>query len=281
MKWPPKSLLVALVCSCTLISTTLRAADAPGPAGARAWGMANTSVAVADRFAVFNNQAALAGLTQTSVFTTFDTYYGLEGLNALSIGAVKNMRKNWTMGASVTRLGDKLYSQTALGVASAHTVGKISLGAKLSYFQVNFGTLNISRKTLVAELGATAQITDKLTFGMHLYNLNQAQLFAYQRERLPTIMKAGVSYRPITKLLLATEVEKDVDFPTRFKAGIEYEITPNVFVRTGLNTQPNTNHVGFGFLAGSLTFDYALHTHPQLGWSHHVGLSYDLSKKTK
>ena len=268
---------MALVCFC--VGTPAHGSDGPQPAGARAWAMGNASVTTTDRFALFNNQAALAGLTQTTAFTTFDTRYGLEGLNTFRIGLVKTLRKNWTAGASVTRFGDKLYSETALGLAAAHTVGKISLGAKVSYFQVFFGTLNISKKTAVVELGALAQITPTLTFGMHLYNLNQAQLFDYQRERVPTMMKAGMSYRPISKLLLATEIEKDIDFVARFKAGLDYEIIPHVFVRTGFCTKPNTNHVGFGFLSRNITFDYALHTHPQLGLSHHVSLSYDLGGK--
>ena len=277
--WPRKWSLLAVAWFCAVGSTY--AADGPQPAGARAWGMGNASVTITDRFALFNNQAALAGLTQATVFTTFDTRYGLDGLNTFRIGLVKNLRKNWTAGASITRFGDKLYSETSIGLAAAHTVGKISLGAKVSYFQVLFGTLNISRKTAVVELGALAQITPALTFGMHLYNLNQAQLFDYQRERVPTVMKMGLSYRPISKLLLAAEIEKDIDFAARFKAGLDYEIIPHVFVRTGFCTKPSTNHVGFGFSSRNLTFDYALHTHPQLGLSHHVSLSYDLGGKVQ
>ena len=37
------------------------------------------------------------------------------------------------------------------------------------------------------------------------------------------------------------EVEKDVDFKPNFKFGIDYEVAKTFWVRTGLNTLPQTN----------------------------------------
>ena len=60
------------------------------------------------------------------------------------------------------------------------------------------------------------------------------------------------------------------------KIGVEYALIPTVFFRTGISSQLNTAHFGFGFIAKNFYFDYAASTNSALGLSHHVGLSFKL-----
>jgi hypothetical protein len=94
-------------------------------------------------------------------------------------------------------------------------------------------------------------------------------------------MKAGISYKPFKKLMLNLETEKDIDYPAMVKAGVEYEIVTHLFLRTGITSKPFVNHFGIGFSRKHFHFDYALRTHPVLGFSHHLSLVCSFEKKKK
>ncbi len=251
----------------------------PFPIGARSWGLGNASVTLTDKWSVFNNVGGLSGVKQRSVMSSFSSYYNVPGLQVLALGAVYPLR-HLHVGLSIQRFGDELYNEHLVGVALGHRIGNVSLGAKINYVQIAVRDLG-SRSTVTLELGGVVQLLPELSFGVHLYNPTQARLADYQDERVPTTMKAGLSYRPSKTLLLTAEVEKDVDFPAAFKVGVEYEIVKKLYLRTGISSKPLVNHFGVGWLVKNLTVDYALSTHPQLGFSHHLSLAYQFEKKEK
>jgi hypothetical protein len=129
------------------------------------------------------------------------------------------------------------------------------------------------------EFGGVATITPHLSFGAHVYNLNQAKLARYQDERLATLMKTGVSYKPIARLMLNLEAQKDIDFPAMVKAGVEYEIVKSFYLRTGVSTKPYISYFGIGVHKKKIQFDYALRTHTALGLSHHLSISLAFEKR--
>jgi hypothetical protein len=245
--------------------------------GARALGMGNAVVAHRNQWAVFNNVGGMAGVDKVSAMASFSSQYQVSGLQVLALGAVLPTRYG-NCGLAIQRFGDELYNEHLVGLAYSHQINQVSLGLKLNYVQITIGDLG-SRSTLALELGGVARLLPELTFGAYLYNFNQAKLADYQNERLPTLMKAGLSYQPTRQLVLSAEVEKDIDYPTLFKAGLEYEIVKKLFLRTGISSIPFTHHFGIGILSKNLSFDYALTSHPQLGFSHHLSLTYQFEKK--
>ena len=78
---------------------------------------------------------------------------------------------------------------------------------------------------------------------------------------------------------MVVETEKDVDYPARFKAGLEYKIHPLLALRTGISTRSISLHGGLGFSPGRLQFNYALQHHQQLGLMHHVSFSLQALKQ--
>ncbi|MBY0426054.1 MAG: hypothetical protein K2Q22_10490, partial [Cytophagales bacterium] len=122
---------------------------------------------------------------------------------------------------------------------------------------------------------------EQLFFGAHIYNLNRAKLADYQNERIPTIMKAGLSYRPLKRLLVNIEVEKDLVFPVLYKAGIEYGLFDFLYLRTGINVDPLAGYFGAGINHKNFYFDYAFSRHQILGFTHHFSLSYRFKKSNK
>ncbi|WP_460885347.1 PorV/PorQ family protein [Rhabdobacter roseus] len=253
------------------------------PIGARAWSLANAVVAQSNRYAIFNNVAGLAGVDEPSLFSSYHSHYGFEGLHTLAFGAVVPLHEGLTGGFSVQRFGDELYNDLALGVGVGHRINWVSLGIKINYVQVaaNAASLAISRKAVAVELGGIARLNAQLTLGAHLYNVTQSTYSGETTARLPTLLKTGLTYEPSQVLRLSAELYKDTDYPLSLRTGLEYEVVSNVFLRTGIATKPHTNHFGAGFLARQFAIDYALHTHSQLGWSHHFTLGYALEKSKK
>jgi hypothetical protein len=253
------------------------------PVGARSWGQANAQVAQSDRYSLVNNIAGLAGLGEASLFSSYHTYYGFEGISTLAFGAVLPVSPDLTTGFSAQRFGDNIYNELKFGLGAAHRINRVSLGLKFSYVQlaVQAPSLALSRKALLVEMGGVARLSSTLDFGAHLYNLTQGSFTGEADGQLPTVLRVGGTYRPLPALRLSGELVKDTALPTAVRAGLEYEVLSGIFLRTGLATRPHTTHFGLGFVANAFFLDYALHTHPQLGWSHHLSLAYGLEKKKK
>ncbi|TDE11989.1 hypothetical protein [Dyadobacter psychrotolerans] len=255
--------------------------DFPFPAGARSWGMGSATVANSDNSSVFSNIAGLAGIQEAVVISTYDSHYGFDGISTIGFGGVLPLSDDFGAGFTVQRFGDKLYNQLALGIGAGHRVGRFSLGAKVNYLQnaVNAPSLTISRHAIAIEFGGIVQFSPRFSFGAHVFNLTQFSYSGDYGNRVPTLLRAGFLYKPQKSLVLTAEIDKNTDLPVSVKGGLEYQFLKKLFIRTGLNSRPLTNHFGAGFKGGKFYFDYAVHSHAQLGWSHHFSLGYCFWKK--
>ena len=256
------------------------------PIGARAVGIGNSTVTISDQWAIFNNAAGMANIENIAVGVFFENRFGMKEFSSVAAGFVfpvnqlfrfDTLSSYGVAGMSFYRFGDQLYNEQRAGIGYAHNIKNVSLGIKVNYWQLSIEGLG-TKRTYTIEFGGQAAITKELIFGAHIYNINQAKLAEYKDERVPTIMKAGLSYRPrvlVDKLMLNIETEKDVDFPVSFKAGVEYMIIEKLSLRTGISTRPFFNYFGVGFQFKSFDVNYALSTHSDLGLSHYLSVSYN------
>ncbi|AFM03032.1 hypothetical protein Fleli_0565 [Bernardetia litoralis DSM 6794] len=249
--------------------------------GARTYGMGRTSLTVADSWAVLNNVAALSNVKGTEAFLGYSNRFTLSGLNTLQAGATFDAFFDGKMGVGVTRFGDDLYNEHRLAIGYAHKISNMSIGIQANYLQTSIQGYGTSHN-FALEMGGVAQLSETLTLGMHIFNINQAKVADFEDERIPTIMRIGISYKPVERVTVNFETEKDTEYPASFKAGIEYQaINHNenqVFIRTGITTEEFLAHFGIGYYKGSFGLDYAFTTLPQVGYSHHVGLIYRFGK---
>jgi hypothetical protein len=247
--------------------------------GGRSWSLGNASLTLTDGWSIYNNVGGLARLREPYLGAACDVRYGMAGFTTVDLTGIAPLAFG-TCGVSLDRFGDGLYNEQRLGIAYGHQVDRVSLGLKASYVQTALANLG-ARGRFVFEFGGIAELTPQLWLGASVYNFTQAKLAAYGDERIPTVLKAGLSWRPLPQLMLNAETEKDVDHAARFRVGIEYQLVKPFFVRVGVATNPGTNHFGFGFKRNKLCIDYALRTHPTLGLSHQLSLSCTLNKRRK
>ncbi|MFD3000008.1 hypothetical protein ACFS7Z_06525 [Pontibacter toksunensis] len=266
------NLIIVLFIGLVLLSEAHAQADEP--MGARAAALGNASVTLPGLWALHNNVAGIANMVQPEVGAYVHNRFGISAFTTVALQAVYPTGKYGTYGLSMSRFGDELYSQQALGIGVAHKLGQFSLGAKADVWQVAVEGYG-SRKAVALSVGGQGEIIPNLYFGAYAYNLNQARLSSFEDERLATIMKAGLSYRPHLRLLLAIETEKNIAHDADFKAGIEYQVLKEKFtLRTGFSTLTGKATFGAGFQARQLQVDYALGSTTLLGLSHHLSLSY-------
>ena len=246
----------------------------------RASGMGNAAATLNDQWAIFNNIGGLAWIEKTSAFTSFDNRFGMTGFNTVTAGIVMPTKFGAAGGLTISQFGGDSYRETNFSVGISHKMSNVSIGLRANYFQLVIEGLG-TRRMLAFEFGGLMKLTETLWLGAHIYNFNQAQVADFQDERLPVIMKAGLSYRPTEKLIMNLETEKDINFPQTIKVGLEYKILPSLALRTGISTKPFVSSYGFSFSFYAFEFLYSLNTHSQLAPSHHLALAYQFRKLKK
>lgn len=242
--------------------------------GARANGMGYASAALFDAWGLFNNPAGTAKLESITAGFTYDLHPMPSGANrTAAVLSVPVPIGVTAVGAY--RFGDDLYNEHVISAGFASKFGLAALGVQVNYIQYSatgFGTKGVAS----INLGGIAQLTPQLSVGAYIVNLNQPTISG--EEKLPTRLVAGIGFKPIEKLFIATELEKDLDLDPTWKMGMEYAFHKKFSARTGYNLRPNTGFFGLGFKTKKLTLDYTVQYHIVLNFSHQASVGYQFGK---
>jgi len=265
--------LIALLISLGVF-THSAAQNGQSQIGARAAGMGYAYATESDAWSLFNNPAGLGELKELSAVFGLENKYGIEGFNSMGAGIISNIKVG-TIGVSAFRFGDDLYNEQIVSLAYSNKFGIASLGFKVDYLQYNVEGFG-SNGVFMIDFGGVATITEELLFGAYVRNINQAKVAELADERAPTLLNAGLSYRPLDKLHLNLEAEKDLDYDATLRVGMEYMILSKLAVRIGANTEPFTNYAGLGFKTRRLQVDYAVTKDRNLGYSHQAAVLFKI-----
>lgn len=234
--------------------------------GARAMSLGNASACLSDEFSLFNNIAGLAKVTQTAAGFSYDAHPSIIGFNRIA-ALLTVPFKIGTIGGGLFRFGDDLYNEQIISFGFANTFGLASLGAKLNYVQYHAeGFGNASAFTV--SFGGIAELTETVSIGAHIVNINQPRISETTSERIPTVLVLGLRVNPGEKLSIVAEIEKDISLDPIFKAGLEYEIYKKLMARTGFNLNPRAGYVGLGFQPGKFSLAYAFQYDMTMGHAH-------------
>jgi hypothetical protein len=244
------------------------------PVGARQAGMANSSVMMTDVWSVFHNQAGLAFVQRLTVASCFGNAFMIKELSTKSL-AISLPTKSGTFGLGYTHFGYTLYNESKIGLAySKQLWTNFSVGIQLDYFYTRIAEGYGSKGVPAGEIGILAQPVENLFIGAHVFNPVRAKMIEYDDERLPTIFRLGIGYLFSNKLLLTVESEKNLDKDMEMKAGIEFSLFKNLYLRTGISNNPVLNCFGIGFVFKNFKADLAFSKHPVLDYSTQFSLSY-------
>lgn len=244
--------------------------------GAKQNGIANSDVALAnDVFSIFTNPSALSNIKNREA----GVYYSPApfGLKELSNGAVAYSEpfSFGNLGVGITTYGFELYRENRILLAYSYNHSD-------EYFfglAINLHTVSISKygsdNAVYVNLGSLIYLTDQLRWGFSASNANRAS-WGNEKNQIPVVFQTGFSYDIIPEVSLNTAIEKELDQEITFKAGINYRLMEYISVRSGFNTFPSLYSGGLGIHYSIFQFDYAVHNHQELGFTHQFGLLISL-----
>ncbi len=241
--------------------------------GGRPASMANSTVAVYDFWGLGFNQAAIARQTGFMAGVYFENRFLTKEMNLGAVG-LSIPAGGGVLGFSATLFGYSLYSESKIGLAYARKLSeKFSIGIQLNYLYASVAGYG-NKGSIAGELGIIYQLLPGLNIGAHVFNPTKTKVSAYNSERIPTVLRLGMAYTFSQRVLVTLEAEKDIVENPIFKAGVEYGLTHNIFVRGGVGTNPTLNSLGIGFHFGALKFDVSSSFHYLLGYSPQASFVY-------
>ena len=262
-------LAVGMLLLCALISN---AQSSSTLIGGRACGLAYSSSCLGDEWSVFNNIGGLATVESTTVSFTYDSQPSFKPFNRMA-AVIALPLKFGVAGAGVFRFGDHLYSEQLLALGFSNKFGLASLGLKVNYLQYKaegFG----SKGVVTISFGGIAKLTEKISVGAHVININQPTLSSLEHEKISTILIVGSTVKLSSEMFITTELEKDLSYPVKWKTGFEYQPYKKFIVRTGVHVNPTAAFFGFGFRPKKFKFDYSYQHNFTLGSRHQATVGY-------
>ncbi len=150
---------------------------------------------------------------------------------------------------------------------------RLRLGASIGLYMFELDD-GVSSSGVTADLALhyTPPI-DGVEIAASLRNLGSRARFYLDQEELPLAGVLGISYRPVSRLLVSVDGEVIRNEGAVIRAGAEYEIVDWLLLRAGYNGDNEASNgltVGAGFRTEDLQIDYAYVPFGDIGQSHQV-----------
>lgn len=270
-----RSAVIGIFSALVFFSGVVLAANESLPAGARQAGMGGLGLTIPDIWSIDHNAAALAFLEKPTAGAFLQQQFLIQEMSRGAAAFAMPLKKHGTIGLGYQTYGFRLYRDSRATMSYSRKFGPLfSAGLQLTYLNTFIGENYGSRSTFAAEVSFLAEVIKDLRLGVHLYNPSRVRTGDYGNERVPTVLRVGMGYLFNPKVRAGIEVEKDLRNRAVFRAGVEYQIVPVLYLRAGLSTQPGMSSAGFGLQLKPLRIDFAFGFHPQLGVTPSSGITY-------
>jgi hypothetical protein len=193
------------------------------------------------------------------------------GLSALRYGAAYGI---WPTGwgavsGGASTFGGDGYREAhySLGYARAFQFGTsrhVRIGVTGRYYHTQIDGFG-SAGAVGLHLGLLLPLLSSLHLGAHATNVNGPSLT--RDEPLPQTLSVGLRYRASDRLLVVTDVFKDLSFPASIRGGLEVRPLSLLALRAGVTTSPTRFTGGVGVRLEWIRVHIAAEQHAELGWS--------------
>ncbi|SHF03769.1 hypothetical protein SAMN05444274_103318 [Mariniphaga anaerophila] len=247
------------------------------PVGARSLGLSHAAVSLSDSWAVFHNQAGIAGTNGFFAGFFYESRFGVE-LLSLSAGSVVMPFGSGAFGLSFFQFGEGAFKEHKFGLAYARTLSeKWKAGIQLDYFSRAFPENERARGFATFEGGVLFQPSEKLYLGVHVFNPVSGGINTPSgKQEMPVVFRVGGHYRFSEMVLAAFETETDNQNPVLLKTGIEFLPVENLAFRIGVSGKPFKYTAGIGYKTGSFSGDLGFGYHGNLGITPSVSVQFQL-----
>ncbi len=183
---------------------------------------------------------------------------------------------SFTGGVAVTRTGFSLYREiTATAVVAKSFGGVVSAGCNINYDHLAIARYG-STYTFGIDVGASVQLTDDVRWGFSLLNVNRPTI-GREKDELPQLYLTGVSCQVLPTASVSCTLIKDVQIssigPYRASGSLRWSSSTCALA---FSSDPSRYCAGFGIHYLSMSVDYSVVTHVELGLTHTIGISINL-----
>lgn len=246
--------------------------------GVRSSGLARAGVLLpGDPWAVVHNPAVLSLKPETRISASITpSLFGLKELKTMAFCGTFIVAGG-IASACIEQFGFDLYREIngTLGFGSSIATG-LSGGLAFEWRRVAVKGYGRS-DALIATAGCVVDLAHDLHLGFAGHNIF-GETIGIERQRLSQSTAMGISYKPLSSMLIVLEGEKDIRYSLTMKAGLEIQAFENLVLRSGIEHDPDLVTAGFSVLYDATEFGYAASVHPQLGWTHQIELSVRLEQ---
>ncbi|MEM9835321.1 MAG: hypothetical protein AAF828_02385 [Bacteroidota bacterium] len=244
----------------------------PPLAGNRGRALGGTGLTFRDAYAAWSNPAGLAGIKKLGINLAGEQRFGLSELQLVSLGAGLKAGSGG-FGLTVQSFGFSTLRENRIGLAYGRSfTARFRGGVELVGLNTSVENYE-SRFAATFGIGLQVDVLPNLMVGFRGFSLLRVE--TAEDEFLPQLLAVGIGYRPNEKLVLLAEVHQDLDFPARFRGGMEYAISEQLDLRIGVASGPTELSFGAGFFATDhLRIEVAASYHETLGLTPGVGLAY-------
>jgi opacity protein-like surface antigen len=240
-------------------------------------GLGAYSQKFADIFSSTSNQASLAQLQGGAFGVYGERRFLLEELNQFS-AIVAMPTTEGTFALQGDYFGFSSFNENQLGLAYGRKISRqMDIGIKFNYHTVQVSGYG-NASAINFEAGTIFHLTEKLHAGVHAYNPLSSRFGNNNNERLASLYRIGFGYEASEKVFLSGEIVKQENLGVSVNAGLQYNVTGNVFLRTGISTLTNNTYAGVGLKFGFARVDLNAAYHPQLGVTPGLLLLFNLKR---
>lgn len=201
--------------------------------------------------------------------------FGMKELSTYSCFANYN-NSILNVGAYISRFGMSSYNENKFSLYFHRRLSEyISLGVRINYllWQMHYRKDNVN--AITADVGMLIKPTEKLTIGVVINNpVKKGIITGESIDKLPVMIASGISYEPLSTVLLTCEVEKNLSEDIYVKFGAEYKPIPEIAVRLGFYATPLIPTFGLGIELKGFTLNIGAKYHNMLGLEYLCGLCY-------
>jgi len=247
--------------------------------GARQSGMAWAGVALTDIWAYHNNPGMLGFLQEAGAGVYYENRFFLKEFQYQGLVYAQPLKKGViSFGGQYS--GFNAYSTARTGIGYALGLSDyLSMGVQINYMNVRQPSYYGTKHGISGEFGLGVKVTSKWTLALAINNLSRTSFADVSNERFETIFRIGAQYKLSKRVLIVTELEKDITFPVRIKAGIEYHPADQFYLRAGAASNATSVAIGFGYKIKNLRIDIGSIYQQPLGFHTVASLQYNFLKK--
>lgn len=243
----------------------------PGP---RLVAMGSGGTAVQDIWSLQQNPAGVAEFKRSAFAIAYERHLLMPELSTQTALFILPYDRN-VVGFSFERYGITEYREQKAGLSYARRFGNsFRLALAIKYFQLTISQYG-SAKAFSVEAGFQLNISDNFVIASHIVNPVRSKYQNFSGSNLPVKLSFGASFRFSDRLLMISDLRKQLNYPIDVTTGIEFSVIKWFLLRGGASVNPFKQYTGFGVKSDKIHLDFAVSSHPRLGYSPQIALGYE------